>query len=139
VSGAGRFGPQMPPASALRPEQIAAIKQWIDQGADWPDAASGETPPRPTPPLMTAVLNDDRAAVRRLLAEGANVDDRNDAGATALMWAAGDLATARLLIDHGADVNARSDDARTPLIIAAGRHGTTPIVKLLLDHHADPS
>ena len=30
------FGPQMPPTGALRPEQIATIKAWIDQGADWP-------------------------------------------------------------------------------------------------------
>src|SRR5580704_9129966 len=34
----GEYGTQMPPTGALRPEQIAMIKQWIDQGAEWPDA-----------------------------------------------------------------------------------------------------
>src|SRR3954471_6628206 len=33
ISGAD-FGPQMPPTGALRPEQIATIKAWIDQGAE---------------------------------------------------------------------------------------------------------
>src|SRR5579864_646884 len=32
------FGPQMPPKAPLHPEQIATIKAWIDQGADWPDS-----------------------------------------------------------------------------------------------------
>src|SRR5690349_8329145 len=32
------YGMQMPPTGPLRPEQIATIKAWIDQGADWPDA-----------------------------------------------------------------------------------------------------
>ena len=37
-------GAQMPPNGPLRPEQIATIKAWIEQGADWPDEASGEQP-----------------------------------------------------------------------------------------------
>ena len=139
LTGAPGVGPQMPPTGALRPDQIAIIAKWIDDGAEWPDEASGETPPRPTPALMTAVLHGDREGVRRLLADGAPVNDRNDAGATALMWAADDVEIARLLVDRGADVNARSDDERTPLIIAAGRPGSAAVVKLLLDHHADPS
>src|SRR3954452_20105949 len=36
------FGPQMPPTGALPPDQIATIRKWIDQGADWPDALSNE-------------------------------------------------------------------------------------------------
>jgi ankyrin repeat protein/mono/diheme cytochrome c family protein len=139
VTGTPGVGPQMPPTGPLRPEQIAIIKRWIDEGADWPDEAAGETPPRPTPPLMTAVLRGDRAAVRRLLAEGANVNDRDDAGATALMWALDDPEIARLLLEHGADVNARSDDERTPLIMASARHRAAPVVALLLAHGADPS
>jgi ankyrin repeat protein len=137
--GAPGVGQQMPPTGALRPEQIAIIKKWLDEGAEWPDEASGEAPPRPTPPLMAAVLRGDRAAVRRLVADGADVNERNESDATALMWALDDLETTRLLIDRGADVNARSDDQRTPLIIAAGRHGSSPVVRLLLEHHANPS
>src|SRR4051812_33849837 len=139
LTGAPGVGPQMPPAGALKAEQIAVIKRWIDEGAAWPDDASGEAPPRPTPALMTATLRRDRVAIRRLIDEGANVNEKNDAGATALMWAVDDFETARTLIDKGADVNARSDDQRTPLIIAAGRHGTAPLVRLLLEHKANPS
>src|SRR5436190_22914420 len=41
------FGPQMPPTGKLNPEQITIIRAWIDQGAEWPDAAAGEAPPTP--------------------------------------------------------------------------------------------
>jgi mono/diheme cytochrome c family protein len=30
-----QFGPQMPPAGPLRPDQIDIIKRWIDDGAEW--------------------------------------------------------------------------------------------------------
>src|SRR6266511_1318412 len=42
-----QYGPQMPPTGALRPEHTKVIKDWIDQGAVWPDEASGETPVKP--------------------------------------------------------------------------------------------
>jgi len=171
-----QFGPQMPPTGPLRPEQIATIKAWIDQGADWPDALAGETPPAPadpkatrlieairsgnrssfeplaaernvgslrgaggSTPLMHAVLCGDRAAVRTLLDGGADPNARNDAGATALMWATTDLETTRLLLDRGAKAEAKSDDGRTPLLIAAGQSGASGVVRLLLDHGANPS
>src|SRR5262245_6485232 len=43
ISGSER-GPQMPPTGALPADQIALLKRWIDEGADWPDAVSGDTP-----------------------------------------------------------------------------------------------
>lgn len=172
-----KYGPQMPPTGPLTQEQIDVIKAWIDQGAEWPDDLSGDTPPPPpdstaapimralrdgdrqyfkelasrdkrigslkgaggTTPLMQAVLYADLDAVRLLLEQGADPNIRNEAGAPALMWAAGDLQKARLLVEHGADVNARSDDARTPLLIAAGLFGNKEVVKLLLDRGADLS
>ena len=79
------FGPQMPPTGPLRPEQIATIKRWIDEGAEWPDALDGEAPKIATPPLMMAVLARDHASARRLLDGGADPNGRNDAGATALL------------------------------------------------------
>jgi hypothetical protein len=42
-------------------------------------------------------------------------------------------------VARGADVNARSDDGRTPVMIAARLNGNHEIVKLLLDHGANPS
>ena len=170
-----QFGPQMPLTGPLSQQQIDIIKAWIDQGAEWPDDLSGETPP-PEPdakavrlmqalrdgdeqtfkklasadpkvanlkgpggatPLMQAVLYGDSGSVRFLLDSGADPNIRNEAGATALMWAMDDLEKTRLLLDHGADVNARSDDSRTPLLIAAGQFGCNAVVKLLLDRGAN--
>src|SRR6185503_4408579 len=158
----------------LTPQQIEIIRQWIDEGAEWPDELSGDTPPpAPDPkavrlmqvlrdgdqqtfkklaiadpkaanlkgqvgatPLMQAVLYGDAASVRFLLDNGADPNIRNEAGATALMWAVDDLEKTRLLLDHGADVNAQSSDGRTPLLIAAGQSGCKEVVKLLVDRGA---
>lgn len=172
-----QYGLQMPPTGPIDPAQVAVIKAWIDQGAVWPDAASGETPapaadpattrlidalragdrrtaaailegnpavvhrrgPGGSTPLMYAALYGRPDDLKRLLAAGADPNARNDAGATALMWAVPDLARTTLLLDHGADVNARSLDGRTPLLIAAGDRGAAPVVSLLLDRGANPS
>src|ERR1700746_344516 len=75
----------------------------------------------------------------KLLKMGADPNKKNDANATALMWAAADLEKTRLLLDHGADVNARSSDLRTALMIAALRPGNRPAVKLLLERGANPN
>ena len=134
-----RFGMQMPPTGPLAAEQIAAIKEWIDRGAEWPDEAAGETPALPTPPLMRAVLYSDVAEVQRLLDEGADPDATNDAGATALMWSAGDDAKTRLLLEYGADPDIQSDHGKTALFVAAGRRGGASVVKMLLDYGASAS
>ncbi len=91
-----------------------------------------------TTPLMQAALYGDADSVRLLLEQGADPNIKNDAGATALMWAVDDLEKTRLLVEHGADVNARSDDGRTPLLIAV-RFGNIEVVKLLIDRGADLS
>lgn len=90
-------------------------------------------------PLLYATLYGDAESVRLLLEAGAGPNIRNEAGATALMWAVDDLDKSRLLIRSGADVNARSDDGRTPLLIATTWPGSYDVVKLLLDHQANPS
>jgi ankyrin repeat protein len=95
--------------------------------------------PEGSTPFMYAVLYTDAPTLERLIKQGADPNKRNDAGATALMWAALDLEKTRVLVAHGADVNASSDDARTPLMIAAGRPGGAPVVKLLLAHGANPN
>lgn len=95
--------------------------------------------PEGSTPFMYAVLYTDAATLDQLIKQGADPNKRNDAGASALMWASLDLEKTRVLVAHGADVNARSDDGRTPLMIAAGRPGGAPIVKLLLAHGANPN
>ena len=95
--------------------------------------------PEGSTPFMYAVLYADAATVARLLKWGADPNQGNDAKATALMWAAGDLAKTRLLVKHGADVNARSENHRTPLMIAARHPGAARIVKFLLEKGANPN
>ena len=93
--------------------------------------------PEGSTPFMYAVLYLDAPALAPLLKLGADPNKGNDANATALMWAANDLAKTRLLIRHGAEVNAKSDDHRTPLMIAARHPGGTSVVKFLLDRGAN--
>lgn len=98
-------------------------------------------------PLMDAAYRGDLAAVKRLVAQGINVNEKNAYGATALMMAAGgtpitsqtyDGSTEVLayLIDHGAEVNVLGGNDTTALRFAVMHHNTDS-VKLLLDHGAD--
>jgi N-acyl-D-amino-acid deacylase len=95
--------------------------------------------PEGSTPFMYAVLYTGAATLERLLKQGADPNKRNDANATALMWAVTDIEKTRLLLAHGADVNARSSDMRTPLMIAARRPGNSAVVKLLLERGANPN
>src|SRR5277367_3694674 len=88
---------------------------------------------------MYAVLYTPAPVLEQLLKKGADPNKANDAGATALIWAATDLEKTRLLVSHGADVNARSADLRTALMAAARRPGNSTTVKFLLDHGANPN
>ena len=120
-------------ADALRAGDMATFRSLA--AAD-PKVGSLRGPGGSTP-LMYAVLYGDAAAARLLLDGGADPNIRNDAGATALMWAVSDVEKTRLLLDRGANPNAKSDDGRTPLLIASGLFGGAPVVKLLLDRGAD--
>ena len=56
LTGRDTLGMPMPPTGSLPPEQIETIKNWIDQGAEWPDVVSGETPPPPPDPKATRLM-----------------------------------------------------------------------------------
>lgn len=120
---------------ALRAGDKPALQKLL---TDDPTSAKLKGPGGSTP-LMYAALYGDADTVRQLLEAGADPNVRNEAGATALMWAVDDLDKTRLLLKAGADANARSDDGRTPLLSATGRVGCAEVVKLLLDHKANPS
>ena len=133
VSGPSVFGPQMPPTGPLRADDIAMLKTWVDRGASWPEEAPSTAADTP---LMRAALNGSAAEMRALIDTGADVNARNGAGATALMWAVTDAEKVRLLLDKGADVRARSEDGRTALHIAVMRSGASDVIRQLLAHGA---
>jgi len=170
ISGT-KSGLRMPPSGPLSVEQVAIVKSWIDEGADWPDALSGERSATAADPIAeqigAALRNGQQEVFRRilrgnpqsvntkgrsgwtplmyatvyghppdlqlLLERGARLNEQNDDGATALMYAADDPVKTRLLLEKGADPNLRSGQGRTALLIAAGLSGTEETVKLLLD------
>ena len=72
-------------------------------------------------PLINAV--DDLEMVKLLLASGAEVNQKNFRGATALMIAAaaGSPSVVRYLLEKGADVNARDQEGNTVLAYAEDR------------------
>jgi ankyrin repeat protein len=96
--------------------------------------------PSRAPAVADAAENGDAAAVKKLIASGADVDIAQNDGMTALHWAAdrGDSATVAALIKAKADVKALTvNGGYTPLMLAA-RAGNASVVKQLLAAGADP-
>jgi uncharacterized protein len=92
------------------------------------------------PPIVDAARSGDRDALRALLQKGANVNEAEGDGSTALHWASykDDLQVADLLIKAGANVNAANDLGATPLWTAS-QNGSEGMVKRLLDAGAKPN
>jgi ankyrin repeat protein len=138
VNGDG--GMMMPPGVALEPGEIAVLRAWIDQGADWRMEVKEDPAPRAVAPQVRAFLHlvraGDVARVRKELARDAVLGKAADAdGSTALHQAAGfgSMAVMTLLLEKGADVNAANRRGSTPLhwgIHDAGK------VRLLLESGA---
>jgi len=82
----------------------------------------------------------DRDAVRRLVAQRADVNAPLADGATALHWAAqwDDAETTALLIRAGAKVDAADEYGVTPLVLAA-QNGSTAVAEALLNAGASPN
>ena len=90
-------------------------------------------------PVADAAMRDDVAAVRVLLADGADVNTPRGDGMTGLHWAAlnGNAEIAHLLIGAGADLEAATRlGAHTPLHVAA-KQGHGAIVEILARAGAD--
>jgi mono/diheme cytochrome c family protein len=107
------FGQRMPPAGPLGSADIEIIRQWIDEGARWPDAAAGEAEPAPADldalRLIGAIRDGDAKAVDVQLLGGPRLaTSRGASGTTPLMAAAlySDAALVRSLLAYGADANA---------------------------------
>ena len=135
------FGQQMPPGRPLTAEQIDTIKTWIDEGAEWPDAASGEPPSMPVDPdaarLMAAIRDNDPAAIDGVLRTTPRAATlRGSGGTTPLMAAAlyGDAALVQRLLAAGADPNAANSAGATALMWAIPERDS---MQRLLDAGAD--
>jgi len=88
--------------------------------------------------LFQAVIESNETSVKSLLAEGAEVDARDEIGKTPLIIAAdkGYFPIVQLLIQNGADINAQHNLQWTALMFAAG-NGHSTIVKLLVENGAN--
>ena len=91
-------------------------------------------------PLVDAVKAGDTARVRALVEAGADVNQAEADGATALHWAAyaADVETTRLLLEAGAVANAGNRYGVRPLSLACIA-GSPGVVAALLDAGANPN
>jgi ankyrin repeat protein len=135
------FGQQMPPTGPLREEQVAIIRNWIDQGAEWPDSLANEVDRPPVDPKVLSLVEmlrrgDDRTFLRTLAQNPKLVNARGPGGATPLLFAVlyGRAAMLERLIRMGANVNARTDANATALFPAVGEMEKTQV---LLRHGAE--
>lgn len=139
VNGDGAM--QMPPTGPLSTGEIAILRAWIDEGADFRTEITKEEPPaRPLDPKLAALIDAVRSSriteIQKLIAANPDLIHASDqAGSTPLHHAAGfgSLATMKLLVDAGADVNAKNRRASTPLHWAIRDEAK---VRLLLSHGA---
>src|SRR5262245_44790741 len=136
-----KFGTQMPPTEPLSAGEIAIIKAWIDQGAEWPDALAGATPTFPVDPeaerLIALIRDGDRTAVAKMLRSNpAGARQRGSGGSTPLMFAAlyGDAALMKQLLAAGADPGLANAAGVTALMWAVPE---VEKLRLLLDAGAD--
>lgn len=91
-------------------------------------------------PVADAAAKGDKAALRSLLEQKADVNAPQTDGATALQWAAyrDDLEMADLLIKAGANVKLTNREGATPLYLASV-HGNPVMIAKLLNAGADPN
>lgn len=122
---------------------------WLDYGAEVVEAllAAGADPHVDSfneTPLMHAVgspQKDQVTIIKILLAEGVNINARDNYGQTALHWAASsseDPEVLHLLIEAGAHLDVRSIHGETPLMYAT-RNVHPEMVGILLEAGADGS
>jgi uncharacterized protein len=90
--------------------------------------------------IADAAEKQDRAALRTLLKQQADVNAAQPDGMTALHWAAylDDLEIAKLLVNAKANVAVTNRYGVTPLSLAC-QNGNAPLVELLLERGADPN
>jgi uncharacterized protein len=83
--------------------------------------------------FIAAVRQHDLELVKKLILEGANINEQDEQGWTALHWAAGsgDIAMIRLLLEHHGDMSAKGRDNRTACMVARAA-GRSEVVEFLM-------
>lgn len=96
-----------------------------------------EQGPDATARLLAAVAGGDVAGVRDAIADGADLERRDEDGRTPLVAAtkADRIEVARALLDAGADPDAK-DDLQDSAFLYAGAEGLDEILAMTLDHGA---
>ena len=91
-------------------------------------------------PVADAAMHGDKAAVRSLIQQKADVNAPQSDGATAIQWAAyrNDLDLADILIPAGANVKAANRDGATAMQLAC-LNGSAAMIAKLLKAGADPN
>jgi ankyrin repeat protein len=88
-------------------------------------------------PLHLAVLRDDDAAVDALIAQGADVNALNQAGATPLHYAVTNARIVTALLTRGAKPDVVSKIGITPLLGAVSRPDSFPVARQLIEAGAN--
>ncbi len=140
ISGTS-MGMRMPPTGALPAEQINQIRDWIDEGAEWPDSLAGEKSAPAADPkatqIMDALRRGDVLAFENRIRRKDAINRPGTNGDTPLMYAAlyGTVDSVRKLLDAGADPNLGNYVGATPLMWSVD---DVQKVRLLLDRGANP-
>ncbi|WP_442595574.1 M48 family metallopeptidase [Neobacillus sp. D3-1R] len=94
----------------------------------------------PASPLMKAASENDTEQIEILIADGANINEQDDEGSTALDWAIfnGHYEAFALLLEKGADPNTVDTYGTTPLMNAVFNENVQ-MVEVLLEHGANPT
>jgi ankyrin repeat protein len=123
-----------PLVDAARARDTALAQKLLREG---PREAARQIGVDGTTALHWAVYHDDAELVDRLVAAGADVNARNDYGATPLSQAAvvGNVRVIRRLLSAGADVESANADGQTALMVLA-RSSNVEAAKLLLKRGA---
>lgn len=129
---------------------IFAVKLWLNSSL-YSDFMLGR---ENTTPLMSAVTDDDKEKVLKLIQDGADVNAQDSYGWTALhyaiMWYGDeeyedmddveestiDPEMVKLLLDHGADPNSKSEDV-DPVLLEIANEDQPELLDMLIEHGAD--
>lgn len=111
-------------------------KELLSKGAD---PSASYLPDEGNPPIICAAVNGDQKMIKLLLDYGANVDQEDQKGYTAVFYAAIDhdgVDVLKFLIENGADVKHTSNTGETAAHLAAAA-ANLDAVKLLRENGAD--